>query len=390
MRWRVVGLVAALGWGACGDEAREAGPDVAMTADVQPDAEAPETATGDVEGPQTAGPDVNVAEVTVEDVLTDDATLDAASDAVPDATSDAATVDATAPPDAVEPPKNALGETLTFELEPFTVAPGTERQVCKTVNLPAGGPYDVVRFRSNMAGTSHHLNVYKVIDDKALTPASAQEGALHDCQPADEQLSGDAAYIFGSATPVRVMDTPEGVAFHLEPGQRLILEQHVLNYTLEPAQGGATVELVVAAEPEAIAHHADIIWFATWNFMLMPGQETVKTTHCEVPYAVEVFGLMSHFHERGTHFEIAKWTPGGATSVYEDDDWAHPKFQTYDPPLTLEAGEGLEWTCTWYLPPGSPLVFPGKNATDEMCITFAAAYPRDSLSGAPIQCNKGF
>jgi len=285
--------------------------------------------------------------------------------------------------------RNPVGSSITFTIEPFKVAPGTERQVCKVVNLPVTEPMELVRIRSKMQGLSHHFNLYKVIDDRKLEPASPAEAMVRDCAPANEQLSGDAAYIFGSATRERIFDTPEGVAFHLEPGQRLILEYHALNFTPAEVEAELEVELFHAGEGADIRHHASIMWFANWGFILPPGQETSSTRFCEVPYDVEVFGLMSHFHELGTNFIIEAVTAEGTTQVYEDDDWAHPKYGEYWPPISLRAGEGLRWTCTWFNH-RSHVVLPNRDSTDEMCITFAAVYPKSSLSGPPIQCNVVF
>jgi hypothetical protein len=278
-----------------------------------------------------------------------------------------------------------VGETLTLTLEPFDVQPGTERQVCKYFNLPSDVAFDVVRFRSEMLGTSHHLNVYKLLSD-VDAPVTASQAEIHDCQPGSEQLSGDAAYIFGSATPERTVEMPPGVAFHLAPQQRLILEQHVINATPDVIQGGVTFEIAKPAADAVIEHHADVVWFADWNFAIPPNQETSETSHCTVPYDVEVFGLMSHTHALGAHFSIAKWSGGATEHLYDSEDWAHPVYQAHDPPFALSAGEGLSWTCTWNNTTDQT-VFPGKNSTDEMCMTFAYAYPREGLSGAPIQCN---
>ena len=279
----------------------------------------------------------------------------------------------------------AVGETLTLTLEPFDVQPGTERQVCKVVNLPVDVPFDVVRFHSSMTGTSHHFNAYKALTN-LTDPVSAAESEVHDCPPASEQLSGDAAYIFGAAEPERTADMPPGVAFHLVPQQRIILEQHVINATAEVIQGGVTFELASPAEGATIEHHADVIWFANWGFFLPPNQESSATTHCTVPYDVEVFGLMSHTHKLGSHFSIEKWASGNTEHLYDSEDWAHPLYAQYEPTVSLAAGEGLQWTCTWNnTTPG--LIGPGKNSTDEMCMTFAYAYPKVGLSGDPIQCN---
>jgi hypothetical protein len=219
-----------------------------------------------------------------------------------------------------------VGESITLTLEPFDVEPGTERQVCKYFNLPADVPFDAVRFHSEMAGTSHHLNVYKLLSDPSA-PVSAADTEVHDCSPGSEQLSGDAAYIFGSATPERTVDMPEGVAFHLVPQQRIILEQHVINSTSEVIQGGVSFEMSKPLSEATIEHYADVIWFANWTFLIPPNQETTATNHCTVPYDVKVFGLMSHTHALGSHFSIEQWSEGGTEHLYDSEDWAHPLYQ---------------------------------------------------------------
>jgi hypothetical protein len=285
---------------------------------------------------------------------------------------------------------NATGEKITLTIEPFDVQAGTERQVCKYVNLPADVPYDVVEMHSVMVGTSHHFNVYKMLTNPTA-PVSPADAVVHDCSPASEQLSGDAAYIFGAATPERTLSTPAGVAFHLQPQQVLILEQHVINAGESIVQGGVTFDIYAPAPGNTIEHHADIMWMGFWFINLPNGQETSNTTHCTIPYNAQVFGLMSHTHSLGTHFSIEKWTPppGGTTHLYDSTDWAHPPYLEFGPPLPLAAGEGLQWTCTWFNDTGHT-VTAGQNSTDEMCITFAAAYPTDTLDADPIQCNNFF
>lgn len=347
-----VGGLASLGLGACGESSGEAADvavaetDVAdVTADLGPDTSAGPDTAGEGDGDTGGG--------------------------------DTAT------------PNNPTGASLKIGMDPITVRSGEERQVCRTFNVPGDEPLDIVRFESQMRGISHHFNLYKVIDDTRFDPVTEEESATRDCAPAAEQLRGDAAYIYGSATPDRVMETPPGVAFRLEPGQRLILEFHAINYTLDPIEADVEVTLWSKAQDVEVEHHADIMWFANWGFLLPPGQETESTKRCSVPYDVEIFGLMSHFHELGTHFEIRAVTAEGTTVVYEDDDWAHPKYEPFDPPLTLKAGESLEWTCTWNNT-RTEWVRPDKGSKDEMCMVFAAAYPKDGLAADPIQCNVVF
>lgn len=350
--------------------------------------------TEDTTAPVTDTAVIDDTAVSLDDVATPD---NDTTVIVPD-TVDAGSEDITATPEDISPlpeedtpnsipdNQNPLGVSVKLNIEPFEVKPGTERQVCKHINLPSDVEVDVVRIHSSMAGTSHHFNLYKVIDGTAFDVVTGKQATVHDCSPASEQLSGDAAYIFGAATPERIFDTPKGVAFHLFPGQKLILEQHVINYTAKTVEGGVDLELFFAAPEATIEHHADILWLANWGFFLPPFSEISDTALCKMPYDVEIIGVMSHFHELGTQFVVEAWTPKGTTQIYEDDDWAHPKFEQYSPPVSLNKGDGIQWTCTWNNTK-SKLVMPGKNSTDEMCITFALGYPKNTLSDKPIQCN---
>jgi hypothetical protein len=86
------------------------------------------------------------------------------------------------------------------------------------------------------------------------------------------------------------------------------------------------------------------------------------------------------------HFSIEKWTSGGTEHIYDSSDWAHPLFMEFGQPFPVAAGEGLQWTCSYDNTTGA-VVTAGQNSTDEMCMTFAYAYPTGSLSAAPYQCN---
>lgn len=366
--WSATGVgIALVMVGACNDEV----------------ASVPPTDTGASSGSEVA----TAADTTAVDSATTATAADTAPvDTTPTETTPTETTPAETSPAETSP---RPGPTLTFEIEPITIQPGKERQVCRTVNIPGDVAFDIVRFTAEMAGRSHHFNLYKVIDGTALDPVTGAQGVTHDCAPANEQLAGDAAYIFGSATPNRVMETPPGVAFHLEAGQRLILEYHAINYTDAAEVASVKIHLEGASPDVAIAHHAEIFWFANWGFILPPDTETTDTTQCTIPYDVEIFGLMSHFHELGTHFSIDTVRGGQTTEVYEDDDYAHPKYAVFDPPMALDAGDQIQWTCTWFNW-RTDTVLPQKTSKDEMCMVFAAGYPRAGLSAEPAQCNVVF
>ena len=293
--------------------------------------------------------------------------------------------DATLPgaPDAALPPIDGV---YRFVIEPFDVPAGSERQVCKYVALPDGAAVDVVSLHSTMTGTSHHFNAYKLLGDGATAPIRDGEGVVHDCQPASGQLEGTQAYIFGAGLPERSYALPAGVSFHLPAKQLLLLEQHVINASDAVIQGGVMFDLSATATP--IEHHAEIGWFANWGFYIQPGTQSF-TTECDLPYNIELFGLTSHTHSLGIQFDIEHVVGGAGEEIYSSNDWQHPMFGAYAPTRQLDRGDALRWTCTWDNTT-SDIVLPGKESTDEMCITFAYYYPRDTLDATPINCNRMF
>lgn len=285
-------------------------------------------------------------------------------------------------PDAM--PMEQNGETIMLEIEPFSVAPGTERQVCKIINLPAHANFDVVHMESMMVGTSHHFNAYKVLGQSA--PVSPRDTVVHDCAPAAEQLTGNAAYIFGASRPERTVDMPPAVAFRLQAEQQIILEQHVINATRQPIMGGVTFKMTAAAPNSRIDHLADIVWMGYWAIYLPAHQRISASGNCRFPYGMTIFGLNSHTHGLGVDFRIKNHQ---GVEVYDSQDWAHPLYKTFDPGFTVPGGGTMQWTCTWNNT-NARAVTAGRNSTDEMCIAFAYGYPTDGLSAPPFQCNVPF
>jgi hypothetical protein len=276
---------------------------------------------------------------------------------------------------------------IRLQIDRFTAPPGRERQVCKQYNLPVTEAVDVVSLRSSMSGLSHHFNVYKKLGSGASDPIAPSQGDVHDCAPASGQLEGSEAYLFGASSPTSSIDLPPGVAFHLEPGQVITLEHHVINAGEAEIDADAYIDLVVADPDDTIEHYADVMWMGNWAFYNPPGQESSATERCVIDYDIEVLRLSSHFHATGTHFSIEHWKPGGQTThLYDSYDWAHPVAQWHDPPIHIAAGEGIEWTCTWFNST-SQAIIPGEESTDEMCIAFGLGYPKNSLSAEPINCN---
>jgi hypothetical protein len=285
------------------------------------------------------------------------------------------------PPDAPLDPRR-FGVTTTIGFDPAD-AWSNERHICKYVTLQNDRALDVVRIRSKVMGAKHHFNVYVMLTPRANPPHGA-----NDCYPGAEQSLGKAALLLSSVKDEEEFVLPEGIAFSFYPYQQFVLELHTINPSGEAVPTGATFDMTEPGTDNPIRHHAAVHWFANWDIFIPGGAEVTRTGVCPVPYAMRVFALVSHQHGLGTGFSIDAVRGGVDTRMYESPDWAHPKLQLFDPPFDLEAMDGLKWTCSWQNPDVRS-VEAGINASDEMCVAYALAYPRDSLDAPPVFCEVG-
>ena len=59
--------------------------------------------------------------------------------------------------------------------------------------------------------------------------------------------------------------------------------------------------------------------------------------------------------------------------IYWTNDWEHPPIINFDPPLEINAGEGLKLITTYNNPTSDPITF-GYRSVDEMMILFGWYY----------------
>jgi hypothetical protein len=82
---------------------------------------------------------------------------------------------------------------------------------------------------------------------------------------------------------------------------------------------------------------------------------------------VDVLFLASHTHAKGVEFTIAPFDGTNTGEVmYTNLDWHDPKIVQYETPLSVPAGQGFEFACTW-TNSGDQTVEYGFSSEDEMC-----------------------
>ncbi len=300
--------------------------------------------------------------------------------ATPDAAgTDAATDSAADAPAMVPlaPPPEGEGFQLSFH---YTVPAASEAWICDILPLPNTTVANVNWVEVQQTPGTHHLTLSTL----GLIPsANPLPAGRYDCNElyGDQSLMEDQIMFFGNQGSAEdVMQLPEGVAATLPGGLNIIYEMHYVNASNKEVELYSYINAWTISDAEVV----DGIWGGTVRdeHINIPAGPTTHTewTRCAMNRDVDVLFLASHMHEKGVEFTIRPWD--GVTTgdvMYTNSDWHIPLITQYDPPLSVPAGEGFEFSCTWSNT-SAEVVNYGNTAADEMC-NLAVVFKPFDLSG---------
>ncbi|GIX05671.1 MAG: hypothetical protein KatS3mg115_0074 [Candidatus Poribacteria bacterium] len=284
----------------------------------------------------------------------------------------------TVPPEFHPPKPPERGVQL--HLEPFTIQPGTEREVFFALP-PLEETLYVNRIEVVMREGSHHFILYRIREGEVpvgrfrdLDPRSPQEL---------EMLRRE--YIIGAQTPAIDVQFPPGVALKLPAGTRFDLNSHYVNlnggelYANEfCATGPLTGEVYVNlyAIPESEVRHLLRPLFDVNEAIEVPYGERRTTTRIWRPDRdVYLLMLTSHMHRHGVRYTAELLSTG--ERIYENRLWFDPVNLWFDPPLLVRKGDGIRHSATHEnFDNPKPLRW-GLTSEDEMAILIGYYYSVD-------------
>lgn len=280
------------------------------------------------------------------------------------------------------PPANGIQLHVSY-----SVAPGLDREVFWYEPLDLTEDRLIERVEISMAPGSHHFMLHTFRDG---LPAPFQPAArvLRDVRrssgsidPAVALQMGYHQFFSGTQWPLLRYSFPPGVALRLPAGKGLDLNSHSVNRGTEPIEANVYANIHFA-DPGSVEHVADILFLSHEDIYLPPQRSTTLEATFLFSETVHIFQLFSHAHQTMRRFEVH--AVGGARNgefLYYANDWAHPPILQLDPPLDLQAGEGLRIVTTYENTTTEPIRW-GLRSTDEMMMLFGYYW---TDSGAPAQ-----
>jgi len=273
---------------------------------------------------------------------------------------------------------------IQLHLGPFEVPPNHEREFYYFEPLNNNEDIFINRIEISLRSGSHHFIAYRLAD---YTPASfidylksQQMGVIRDIR----DLNGNYIvqnllatqyheFLAGTQWPLMNYHFPAGVALRIPTNSYLDLNPHYVNRTNEMSQGELYANLHTV-EPSEVRHVAEILNLGNFDISLPPNRETTLKKTFTFNQRRHIFQMFSHAHEHMTEFSIyVSGGPRDGELVYIAYDWEHPPILQLDPPLTLEAGQGLRLETTYNNWTSRTLHF-GLLSEDEMMFLFGAYY----------------
>ncbi len=258
----------------------------------------------------------------------------------------------------------------------FTIPAGQEVFMCMKV------PYAVSQDMFVQAGhifqmvNGHHTLLFYANDSTGVDPEP------HRCDGFD--MTDVRIVTTGTANGTGVA-TPPGIVLQVPKGVELWVQSHYINATDQDAQAQDVINLDLVPQDQ-VEEIASTFAQTDLTFTLPPQQETTKSMDCEVHQEMTIPWLLPHMHEWGTHFSVGLYRQQETTPFWSwDGDWyagARNDFpiQKFDDYITLQPGDHVKTTCTWFNTKDTAMLFP-----QEMCVTFFPFFPGD---GSLIACDE--
>jgi hypothetical protein len=263
-------------------------------------------------------------------------------------------------------------DTVSIKMDDFTVAPGAEVFMCQDFDNPFGGVDAAIgRSESTLTTGSHHLHVYYGTDSSSRTVAPCEDP--FEFRP----------MIHLATVPHLVSEYPPKMAARLKGATGLRMQVHYLNTSLNELHAQVALKLT-KVEPATVEKWVAQMHFNRTAMEIAPGNGQVLTTSCSIPSTFGPIGLLSavsHMHRRGVHFVAATST---GQQLFDTTEWDEAPPVNYDPPVLVNPGESIKWTCTYDNDTGMTLGFGDSAVKNEMCIYIARFF--SSPNGDDLSC----
>jgi hypothetical protein len=295
-------------------------------------------------------------------------------------------------------PARAEGRGFTLDEGTMTLNPGQDGLFCRQMAVPAeyaGGDYFITGLDAAVSlGTHHFVMTFSDEPMNAVAPLCKDTGS-------GQVRSGAANFqdFKVDPNPLSVIETIRRIAFGGGGGQAKIRfpqgygkpmptgffesSHHLLNLKQDPLDICGRFN-VYAAPASEIESPMGVLFANALHVNVPPNSAGQLEATLLTPEPIDLVVFMSHAHNFLTRFEMFLYRDGKAESepVYVNEDWENPLALVQDPPISLKAGDGITFRCSYRNTTPEKLAW--GIVGGEMCMPFALyAHPRGTPRRVP-------
>lgn len=289
--------------------------------------------------------------------------------------------------DALDLPVPAPDEGIQVSID-MQLDPGEERQICKLVL--AGQDVNLNWSEGMFTAGAHHANVLSTAYTDSLPTENVAGETVDASQAIDcETLASDyqirgllVARVSADRATLAKGTLPDDVALKIAKNDVLELNFHMINTREDPVHACYKENLYSVPSSEVTQNAGVMFWYN--SYITVPPNGTSKATMaCPVTEDVSLAQQVSHMHERAASYsaDLLDGDPiAGGTKLqqlYQTTDWEEPAVKINSPPIALEQGQWIEWSCN-YENSEARAVAQGQQTTDEMCMFIGLYWPQSA------------
>ena len=221
----------------------------------------------------------------------------------------------------------------------------------------------VAAFRALSPEGTHHTVV-------SISDSTEPDGDF----PCDAgRLSDEMIFASGVGTDDLVL--PEGVAFKIPKGKRVLLNLHLYNTSGGEITGvsGTQVKVIDAAD---VKQEAEVIFAGSVLIAVPPLQDGGSTGTCTFNQDATVMSVWPHMHQYGTHMQVTHEASDGEHVLHDGPFHFEEQVNYPIAPQQVKAGEAVRVDCSYENPTSSTLSF-GDSSDQEMCFAGLYRYPAE-------------
>ncbi len=220
-------------------------------------------------------------------------------------------------------------------------------------------------------GLMHHIVLSTVsrddVDERHLDPSG------WDCINGSPGIDTDEM-IAGFAPGTQPLVLPPGTGLQIPEDSYLLLDMH---YFANPDAVGRSDQTGVALNlADTVEKPLSMVTLGTFRFEIPAGDGAARAEESlRIRQDFELYTMLPHMHELGSAYGVSVSHQSGDESCVIRGDYSFDNQIAFlfEEPLSVEAGDEMDFHCQWDNSSGSTDVYYGERTDEEMCFFFGLA-----------------